>query len=152
MKEEAERRLAEWQATGRGLGASSLADAVVFCSSGVGDLDRHDTEIICFLTGGNDDFLRTIINIDTARFFDDPAKRVASDAENLLLLANPVLPRSRGEIVLDSADPGVQPAIRMNYYDDPHDMKVMAAAIRRTIDIAPHFPGNPKLRALMVPP
>ena len=152
MKEEAERRFNEWEATGRGLGASSLADAVVFCSSGVGDLDRHDTEIICFVTGGNDDFQRTIMNLDTARFFDDPAKRIASDAENLLLLANPVLPRSRGEIVLDNADPGVQPAIRMNYYDDPHDMKVMVAAIRRTIDIAAHWPGNRKLGPLMVPP
>jgi choline dehydrogenase len=152
MKEEAERRLAEWRASGRGLGASSLADAVVFCSSGVGDLDRHDTEIICFVTGGNDDFQRTIMNLDTARFFDDPAKRIASDAENLLLLANPVLPKSRGEIVLDSADPGVQPAIRMNYYDDPRDMKVMVAAIRRTMDIAAHWPGNRKLGALMMPP
>jgi len=145
-------RVAEWQATGRGLGASSLADAVVFCSSGLGDLDRHDTEIICFLTGGNEDFLRTIINIDTARFFDDPPKRVANDAENLLLLANPVLPHSRGEIVLENADPGVQPAIRMNYYADPHDMKVMVAAIRRTIEIAAHWPGNRKLGPLMVPP
>src|ERR1700730_6056914 len=152
MKEEAERRFNEWEATGRGLGASSLVDAVVFCSSGVGDLDRHDTEIICFVTAGNDDFQRQIINIDTSRFFDDPAKRLAPDAENLLLLANPVLPRSRGEIVLDSADPGVQPAIRMNYYDDPHDMKVMVAAIRRTIDIAAHWPGNRKLGPLMVPP
>jgi choline dehydrogenase len=152
LKQEAERRLAEWQATGRGLGASSLADAVVFCSSGLGDLDRHDTEIICFLTGGNDDFLRTIINIDTSRFFDNAAARVANDAENLLLLANPVLPRSRGEIVLDSADPATQPVIRMNYYDDPHDMKVMVAAIRRTMDIAAHWPGNRKLGALMVPP
>ena len=51
-------------------------------------------------------------------------------AENLQLLANPVLPHSRGEIVLDSADPAAQPIIRMNYYDDPHDMKVMVAAIR----------------------
>jgi choline dehydrogenase len=152
LKQEAERRLAEWQATGRGLGASSLADAVVFCSSGLGDPHRHDTEIICFLTGGNDDFMRTIINIDTSRFFDDPAARVANDAENLLLLANPVLPHSRGEIVLDSADPAAQPVIRMNYYDDPHDMKVMVAAIRRTMDIAAHWPGNRKLGALMVPP
>ena len=93
-----------------------------------------------------------VINIDTSRFFDDAAKRVANDAENLQLLANPVLPHSRGEIVLDSADPGVQPAIRMNYYDDPHDMKVMVAAIRRTMDIAAHWPGNRKLGPLMVPP
>ena len=46
------------------------------------------------------------MNIDTARFFDDAATRVAPDAENMFLLANPVLPRSRGEIVLESADPG----------------------------------------------
>lgn len=152
IKQEAERRLAEWQATGRGIGASSFADAVAFCSSGRGDPDRHDTEIICFLTGGNDDFLRMIMNLDTSRFFDDPAKQVANDAENLLLLANPVLPRSRGEIVLDSADAGAPPTIRMNYYDDPHDLEVMVAAIRRTMDIAAHWPGNRKLGALMIPP
>jgi choline dehydrogenase-like flavoprotein len=152
LKQDAERHLAEWQATGRGLGASSLADAVVFCSSGLGDPHSHDTEIICFLTGTNDDFLRTIINIDTSQFFDDAAARVANDAENLLLLANPVLPHSRGEIVLDITDPAAQPVIRMNYYDDPHDIRVMVAAIRRTMDIAAHWPGNRKLRALMVPP
>ncbi|HJU15765.1 MAG TPA: GMC family oxidoreductase N-terminal domain-containing protein [Stellaceae bacterium] len=152
LKQGAEQRLAEWQATGRGLGASSLADAVVFCSSGLGDLHSHDTEIICFLTGGNEDFLRTILNIDTSRFFDDAPKRAANDAENLLLLANPVLPHSRGEIVLDSADPGGQPVIRMNYYADPHDLKVMAAAIRRTMEIAARWPGNRKLGPLTVPP
>ncbi len=152
LKQEAERRLTEWQTTGRGLGASSLADAVVFCSSGLGDLQRHDTEIICFLTGGNDDFLRTIMNLDTSRFFDDAPKRMANDAENLLLLANPVLPHSRGEIVLESADPAAHPAIRMNYYDDPHDLKVMVAAIRRSMEIAAHWPGNRKLGRLMVPP
>lgn len=151
LKREAEKRLGEWQTTGRGLGASSLADAVVFCSSGRGDLDRHDTEIICFLSGASDDFQRMIMNIDTERFFDDPAKRLALDAENLVLLANPVLPRSRGEIALDSADPGA-PAIRMNYYDDPHDLEVMVAAIRRTMEIVAHWPGNRKPGALMVPP
>ena len=51
-----------------------MADAVVFCSSGLGDLGRHDTEIICFPTGGNEDFLRTIVNIDTARFFRRPTQ------------------------------------------------------------------------------
>src|SRR5438874_3560110 len=124
LKKKAEERLSEWQASGRGLGASSLADAAVFCSSGHGDAGRHDVEIIFFLTGGNEDFLRTIFNIDTARFFDDAGKRVANDAENLVLLPHPVLPHSRGEIVLDSADPAAPPAIHMNYYDDPHDIKV----------------------------
>ena len=56
VKREAERRVADWQASGKGLGASSLADAVVFCSSGTGDPERHDTEIICFMTGGSEGF------------------------------------------------------------------------------------------------
>jgi choline dehydrogenase-like flavoprotein len=144
LKREAERRLTEWQATGRGLSSSSFVDAVVFCST--------DTEIMCFVTGANDDFMRLILNIDTARFFDDVSKRLAPDAENLVLLANLVLPHSQGEITLASADPSVHPTIRMNYYDDPHDMKVMVAAIRRSLDIAAHWPGNRKPGPLMVPP
>jgi choline dehydrogenase len=152
LKQAAEQRLAEWQASGRGLGASSLADAAVFCSSGFGDAGRHDIEIIFFLTGGNEEFLQTILNLDTARFFDDAGKRVANDAENLLLLPHPVLPHSRGEIVLDSADPAAPPAIRMNYYDDPHDLKVMVAAIRRAMDIAAHWPGNRRPGPVMMPP
>jgi choline dehydrogenase len=152
LKQAAEQRLGEWQASGRGLGASSLADAVVFCSSGLGDAGRHDIEIIFFLTGGNEEFLRTIFNIDTARFFDDAVKRVADDAENLVLLPHPVLPHSRGEIVLGSADPATPPVIRMNYYDDPHDLKVMVAAIRRSMTIAAHWPGNRKPGPVMIPP
>jgi choline dehydrogenase len=152
LKESAEQRLAEWQANGRGLGASSLADAAVFCSSGLGDAGRHDIEIIFFMTAGNEDFLRTIFNIDTARFFDDAGKRVANDSENLVLLPHPVLPHSRGEIVLDSADPTAPPAIRYNYYEDPHDMQVMLAGIRKTMDIAAHWPGNRKPGPVMIPP
>jgi choline dehydrogenase len=152
LKAEAERRLAEWQTTGRGLASSSLADAVVFCSTGLGDPHSHDTEIMLFVTGANDELMRVILNIDTARYFDDVSKRLAPDAENLIVLANPVLPHSEGEIVLDSADPAVHPAIRMNYYDDPHDMKVMVAVVRRSMEIAAHWPGNRKLGPLMVPP
>jgi choline dehydrogenase len=152
LKQEAERRLAEWQTTGRGLASSSLVDAVVFCSTGLGDLHSHDTEIMFFVTGGNDDIARLIFNIDIPRYFDDVSKRLAPDSENLIVIPNPVLPHSEGEIVLDSADPGVQPAIRMNYYDDPRDMKVMVAAIRRSMDIAANWPGNRKPGPLMMPP
>ncbi len=152
LKKAAETRFTEWQASGCGLGASSLVDAAVFCSSGLGDAGRHDIEIIFFLTSGNEEFLRTILNIDTSQFFDDAGKCVASDTENLTLLPHPVLPRSRGEIALDSADPAVPPAIRMNYYDDPHDLKVMVAAIRRAMDIAAHWPGNRKPGPVMIPP
>jgi len=152
LKEEAERRFDEWQTTGQGLASSSLADAVVFCSTGLGDLHSHDMQVMCFVTGGDADLHRQILNVDTARYFDDVSQQLAPDAENLIVLANPVQPHSKGEIVLVSADPGVHPAIRMNYYDDAHDMTVMKAVIRRCLDIAAHWPGNRKLGPLMVPP
>jgi choline dehydrogenase len=46
----------------------------------------------------------------------------------------------------------VHPAIRPNYYDDPYDMKVMIALVRRALDIATHWPGNRKIGPVMIPP
>lgn len=152
LKQEAERRITEWQTAGRGLPATSLTDAVVFCSTGLGDLHSHDTEIIFFASGGDDALVRANLNIDTARFFDDAGKRLASDAEGIFLFPNPVLPHSEGEIVLQSADATVHPSIRMNYYSDPHDMKVMVAAVRKALDIAEHWPGNRKVGPVLIPP
>jgi choline dehydrogenase len=152
MKQEAERRLTEWETTGRGLLASSLVDAVAFCSTGLGDTHSHDAEIFTFPTAGNDDLVRLCLNIDTARYFDDAAKRLAPDAEGIYILPNLALPHSEGEIVLQSADPGVHPSIRMNYYDDPHDLQVMVAVVRRALDIAAHWPGNGKIGPVMIPP
>jgi choline dehydrogenase-like flavoprotein len=152
LKREAERRAAEWETTGHGIAASSLADGVAFFSTGLGDTHSHDAEIICSVTGGNEDLVGKCLNIDTARFFDDAAKRLAPDAENIFIMANPVLPHSEGELVLASADPAVHPAIRMNYYDDPYDMKVMVAVVRRALDIAAHWPGNRKVGPVMIPP
>jgi choline dehydrogenase len=152
MKQEADRRLAEWQTTGQGVIASSLTDGVVFCSSGLGDMHSHDTEIIFFATGGDDSLVRSCLNIDTSRYFDEADKRLAPDAESIYLLANPVLPHSEGEIVLESADPKVHPAIRMNYFGDLYDMKVMVAAARRALDIATHWPGNRKVGPVLIPP
>ena len=59
VKQEADRRLAEWETTGRGVIGSSLTDACVFCSTGLGDLHSHDIKIIFFATGG-DDTLHTV--------------------------------------------------------------------------------------------
>ena len=67
-------------------------------------------------------------------------------------MPNIVLPHSEGEIVLRSADPDVHPTIRPNYYGDPHDLKVMVAAMRRTLDIAAHWPGNRKIGPALIPP
>ena len=81
-----------------------------------------------------------------------PGSASPATPRNSTLLPHPVLPRSRGEIVLDSADPAAAPVIRYNYYDDPHDLRVMVAAIRRAMDIAAHWPGNRKPGPVMIPP
>jgi choline dehydrogenase len=152
LKQEAERRLSEWETTGRGLLASSLADAVAFWSTGLGDTHSHGAQILLFATAGNDDLVRLCLNIDTARYFDDAATRLAPDAAGIYLLPNLVLPHSEGEIVLQSADPGVHPSIRMNYYDDPYDMQVMVAVMKRTLDIAAHWAGHHKIGPVLIPP
>ena len=68
------------------------------------------------------------------------------------MLANPVQPRSEGEIVLESADPAAHPAIRMNYFGDPHNMKVMLAVTRRCLDVVAHCPGRRTIGPLLIPP
>ena len=152
LKAEAERRLAEWHETGRGLGQASLVDAVAFFSTGLGDPHSHDAQLHFFPVGSSEDAQRRYINLDTARFFDDAGKRLAPEAENIAVYVNPVLPRSEGEVVLDDTDATGHPIIRMNYYDDPYDLRVMVAALRRTLEIAEHWPGNRKPGPPLIPP
>jgi choline dehydrogenase len=141
--------LVEWATTGRSLISSSLYDAGVWFSTGLGDAHSHDGQIACFLSGYTPELWSACLNVDLAQYFEDAATQLAPDKESIIILANPVLPHSEGEIVLESADPAAHPSIRMNYYGDPHDMKVMVAVIRRALAIA----GNwPRLGALHVPP
>ena len=44
------------------------------------------------------------------------------------------------------------PDIRMNYYGDPHDMKVMVAVLRRALDVVANWPGHREIGPLLVPP
>ena len=53
---------------------------------------------------------------------------------------------------MTSADPDVHPDIRMNYFDDPHDMGVMIAALRRALDVVAHWPAHREIGPLLVPP
>jgi choline dehydrogenase len=151
LKAESLRRITEWVTTGRGLISSSLYDAAAWYSTGLGDLHSHDAQIACFATGGSPDLFKCL-NLDIAQYFDDMPRRLAPDAESLIILANPVLPHSEGEIVLASCDPMEPPSIRMNYYSDPRDLKVMVAVLRRALDIVAHWPVKDRLGPWMVPP
>lgn len=152
LKQEAERRITEWATTGQGLVSSSLYDACAWFSTGLGDHHSHDAQIGFFPCGYNAEIWRRCLRVDTDQYFDDASKRLAPDAESMIVLANPVQPHSEGEIVLESADPADHPAIRMNYFGDPHDMKVMVAAIRRVLEIVAYWPAHRQIGPLLIPP
>jgi choline dehydrogenase len=151
LKSEAERRVTEWATTGHGLVSSSLYEASAWFSTGLGDHHTHDAQLAFFACGYNDDIWRRCLRVDPSEYFDDPDQRLAPDAESVIVLANPVQPHSEGEIVLSSAEPSDQPDIRMNYFDDPHDMQVMIAVLRRALDVVAHWPEPRELGPLLVP-
>jgi choline dehydrogenase-like flavoprotein len=132
--------------------SSSLYEACAWFSTGLGDPHTHDAQIGFFACGYNPDIWRGCLRIDPDEYFDDPAVRLAPDAESIIVLANPVQPHSEGEIVLASADSTDHPDIRMNYYADPHDMKVMVAVMRKVLDVIANWPSRSEIGPLLVPP
>ncbi len=150
LKTEAERRLMDWAETGSGLASSSIYDGIAFFSTGLGDTHTHDGQIGFIPTCFGADLLQDRIFYDLDQYFDDPQKRLAPDAENVLFLASNCVPRSEGEINILSADPACAPEINFNYFSDPHDLKVMVAIMRRVLAIAAHWPGG--LGEWLVPP
>jgi choline dehydrogenase-like flavoprotein len=152
VKAEAERRLIEWATTGHSLVSSSLYDACAWYSTGLGDHHTHDAQLGLFACGYNRDIWQRCLMVDPDQYFDDADARLAPDAETLIILANPVQPHSEGEIVLASADPLDHPDIRMNYYHDPHDMRVMVAVLQRALDVVRNWPAHRQLGPLLVPP
>ena len=152
LKDEAERRIGQWFETGESLVSSSLYDAVCFFSTGLDDTHSHDAQIGYVPCGYDAALLGDRLRIDLSRFFEDADSTLAPDQENMILLANPVLPHSTGEITLASSDPTAAPLINMNYYADPHDLKVMVAVMRKALEIVENWPGETKPGALNVPP
>ncbi len=150
LKAEAERQLMEWATTGEGLPSSSLYDAVAFFNTGLGDEHTHDAEIGFLVCGYTPEIWQAIFRIEIDEYFEDPAVVLAPDAEVVVVLPNPVQPRSEGEVTLASADPNDAPLIRLNYLDDPHDVEVMVATMRRALEIVANWPGE-GLGPLLVP-
>ncbi|QIM22270.1 hypothetical protein G7075_15860 [Phycicoccus sp. HDW14] len=141
-KAEAERRLGEWFTTGRGLASSSRYDAVAFYSTGLGDEHTHDAQIGFLACGYTPDIWEGVFRLPPAAFFEDPVAFLDPTKGQVVLLPNPVQPHSEGSVTLASADPAVAPRIDLNYFDDPHDVVVMVAVIRRALEIAAAWPGG----------
>ncbi len=152
LKAEAERQLTEWATTGKGLVSSSLYDASAFFSTGLGDEHTHDAQIGLFACGYNADILTALMRMDPATYFEDPVATFAPEAESMMILANPVQPHSAGEIRLSSANPLDPPDIRFNFYDDPHDLKVMTAIYRKCLEIQQRLRDEHGAGPVNVPP
>lgn len=154
LKAEAERRLTQWFTTGEGLVSSSLYDASLWYSTGLGDErdeHTHDAQIATFVCGYNEDIWRRCLHVEPSEFFADAASVLAPSSETVLILANPVQPRSEGTITLRSADPLAQPEIRMNYFDDPHDVKVAVSILRKALALVEAWPNPGQLGPLRMP-
>ncbi len=151
LKAEAERQLTEWATTGKGLPSSSLYDAVAFFNTGLGDEHTHDAQIGFLVCGYTPEIWRNVFRIDPDDFFGNPEEVLAPDQQIVVVLPNPVQPRSEGQITLASADPTDDPVIELNYFDDPHDVAVMVATMRRALEIVANWPGE-GLGELMIPP
>ena len=78
LKQEAERRLAEWATTGRGLVSSSLYEACAWFSTGLGDHHTHDAQIGFFACGYNARPVARVLRVDPDEYFDDPAERLGA--------------------------------------------------------------------------
>ena len=152
LKAEAERQLTEWATTGRGLVSSSLYDASAWYSTGLGDPHTHDAQIGLFACGYSPDIWEALFRVDPAEMISDPNTALGPTKENMIILANPVQPHSKGEVLLSSADPLAAPDIRYNYYGDPHDMAVMTAVVRKTLAIQAELRTAHGAGPVMVPP
>ena len=151
LKAEAERQLGEWVTTGRGLVSSSLYDASLFYSTGLGDPHTHDAQIGFVVCGYTAEIWRDTFRVDPDAYFEDPAKHLSADSQTVVILPNPVQPRSEGEVRLASADPADHPVISLNYLADPHDVQVMVAVMRRALELRDSWPV-PGMGPLLVPP
>lgn len=141
IKQEADRRLAEWLETGSGLASSSIYDGIGFFSTGLGDDHTHDGQIGLIPTCYGRDVIEDRLFLDVDRMFEDYDAMIHPDAENVTLLASNCVPRSEGELVIASPDAAVQPVIKLNYFDNPHDLKVMVAVMRKALEIAKNWDG-----------
>ncbi|MBM6400020.1 GMC family oxidoreductase [Phycicoccus sonneratiae] len=141
-KAEAERRIGEWFTTGRGIASSSLYDAVAFFSTGLGDTHTHDAQIGFLACGYTPGIWEAVFRLPPAAFFEDPESFLDPTRGQVVLLPNPVQPHSEGSVTLASADPAVPPRIMLNYFDDPHDVAVMLAVMRKALEFAAAWPGG----------
>src|SRR4029077_6904797 len=102
--------------------------------------------------GYNADIWKSVLRVDPDEFLADAATQLAPDATSMILLPTRLHPHREAESRPPSSDPSPPPDILMNYYDDPHDLAVMVAGIRRCLEIVANWPPGRTIGPLLVPP
>lgn len=144
LKTEADRQIMELMTEGKGVGGSSLYDGIAFWNTGLGDSHSHDAQMAILGCGYNKDIYSGLFSYDIDLFYGSAASADAfmgPHAQNILLIAHIVKPHSEGEVCLADSDLTGMPEIRFNYLSDPHDMNVLKAAMRRTLDVGKSMTG-----------
>ncbi|MEM8726406.1 MAG: GMC family oxidoreductase N-terminal domain-containing protein, partial [Pseudomonadota bacterium] len=151
IRDEADRQLSEYLETGVGFASSSLYDASLWCSSGLGDEHSHDLQISFAPVAYDEDFYGKLVNADLDMMVGAGSDALDTSKPRIAIVANPVLQRSEGEVVVKSGDPHEHPEIKLNYFSDPHDLKMMVTAMRMCLKLADNWPGG-KAGTWLVPP
>ena len=96
LKQEAERRFAEWRTTGSGLVSSCFMMRTAFYSTGLGANHSHDAQIAATGDGTKP---KALFECRYSLYFDDAAKRLAPDMENIVsppILCNRIVKAKSG--------------------------------------------------------
>jgi choline dehydrogenase len=151
LKAEAERQLAAWATAGEGIPSSSLYDATAFYATRLSSPHTHDAQIAFLAAGYTAAIWEQVFRVRPEAYFEEAEAALDPAKGYVVLLPTLVRPHSEGKITLQSADPMDAPHIALNYYDAPHDMDVMIAIMRRSLQIAEHWPDD-GLGDWLVPP
>jgi len=148
LKKMSEDLVAKWEQTGDTWGSSSLGDALLFYSTGLGDTHTQDCQITMIAAGYAAPFWQSLFGWDVEAYFKSPED---VDTSKELIFLVPILNQmhSVGSVQLASNDPMAEPLIDYAYYTDPHDLAVMKHNVLHTIELASKM-GMP-LRNLHVP-
>ena len=149
IKDEAQRRFAQWEQEGTGLATSPMYDAIAFFQTGLGDAFTHDGQIGFNPSAPGRDVAEDRVFLEVDKLFGSYDELTAPEAETVIFHPGNCVPHGEGEITIKSPDPFVQPEIDLNYFGDPHDLKVMVAVMRKALEIAGKLDG---LGEWVVPP
>ena len=152
LKQEAERRLAEWQTTGSGLVSSSLYDACAWFSTGLGDHHSHDAQIAFIPCAVQSDCGIGRLNVDTAQYFDDASKRLAPDAETHDCAGESGAAAQRRRDPSGKRRPRRAPGHSHELFRRPPRHESHDRSVAPGPGVVAHWPAHRKIGPLMVPP